>query len=170
MPGAYRGPYPTREEAFAALRKPDGRMNRGGSWTAESLGFLASADLRCVLEDLAGVREFRFAGYKGATIILGNSQRTILADRVTGKAYARYTRDPGESLGRATFAEAIEQLNEEIRLDPAEPEPYWERAEVFLGQREWDRAYADYVRALEVAPPDWPLRPEIQSRLASLSH
>lgn len=170
MPGAFRGPYPSRDEAFAALRTPDGRINRGGARTAETLGFPASADLGWVAEDLAEFRRLRFARYKDATIILGNLQCAVLADRVTGVKYARYFRDQHGPLSQTTFGQVIAHLNEEIRLDPTEPDLYWERAETLFGQKQWDRAYADYARALEVAPLAWALRPLVQRRLDALTH
>ena len=170
MPGSYRGPYPTREEAFAALRKPQGRVPPGGAWTAKTFGLPGESPLGWLADDPGGRREIRYAAFQGSTVILGTLRRAFLVDRSTGVMYARYLRGPGELVGPGGVGELVRELGEEIRLEPWNPELYRERAEILLGEKDEDGAYADFVRALEVAPPDWGLRPQVESRRDSLSH
>jgi tetratricopeptide (TPR) repeat protein len=66
------------------------------------------------------------------------------------------------------FAGALASLDEAIRIDPTRPEPYANRGWVHDMRGDRDAAVADYRRALELAPREWPARRAIEDRLAAV--
>jgi hypothetical protein len=81
MSGAYTGPYPTRHEAFDALRLADPGVK------------LSDEDRKAIKglsSTLGDDPELRVADYKGETRVIGTSTAAVLMSVHTGEVYARY--------------------------------------------------------------------------------
>jgi hypothetical protein len=96
MKGSYVGPYPTREEAAAALRGAKEKV----AFTPDLAAFNTSLGLPPPpSEGLARMMFYRFdlepqklsvARVAGGTVIVGNEERAVLIEAATGRPYAQY--------------------------------------------------------------------------------
>ncbi|MCE9580985.1 MAG: hypothetical protein K8T20_00560 [Planctomycetes bacterium] len=96
MKGSYVGPYPTREEAAAALRGAKETV----AFTPDPAALNAALGLPPPPSaGLARMMFYRFdteppklsvARIPGGTVIVGNEERAVLIEAATGKPYAQY--------------------------------------------------------------------------------
>ncbi|MBI2923361.1 MAG: hypothetical protein HYY18_20075 [Planctomycetes bacterium] len=94
MKGSYVGPYPTREEAFAALRVSKGRIEDGFTTAefAKQLGIPPPDERRLIhvrwlFEPDARLRH---ATLPDRTVVAGNEKYAVIFARTTGEPFAVY--------------------------------------------------------------------------------
>jgi len=114
VPGNYHGPYPTKEEAFSALRYATETVSiKDVKQVAEKLGLPEDRDLwrlelklHMYLRDGKYTRPdvVKYAVFKDETAILGIGRWAVLVALKTGEAYAVYfNRDQTSNLGTSNF-------------------------------------------------------------------
>ncbi len=143
MTGAYTGAYPTRLEAFSAIRAAGPEVK------------LSEADrqaLKWRLSQLGADPLVRVADYKSETRIIGTSKVVALMAVATDEVYAAYFFD---SLGQEENVEAaIQELNLGLSMDPEHADFYLRRAYCLQTKGEKEKAAADYREYLKRAPKD----------------
>lgn len=93
----------------------------------------------------------------------------LLVAVTVGACVPREDRDP-ESLGdraeealqKGDAARAVKLYDEVVRLDPDSPEAYANRGRARLKLERKEEAREDFLKALQLAPPDWPHRKRVQ--------
>lgn len=104
MKGSYVGPYPAREEAFAALRASEARIEEGFT-TEELAGTLGipKPDERRLLHIRwlfePGAR-LRHATLPDGTVVVGNEKYAVLFVKATGEYFAVYRNSANETWGK----------------------------------------------------------------------
>jgi tetratricopeptide (TPR) repeat protein len=68
---------------------------------------------------------------------------------------------------KGDFKGAIEDFSSGLRVDPLNAVLYEKRGDARLGINDYEGASKDFQRALNVAPPNWPDRAEVEQQLRS---
>lgn len=115
MLGTYHGPYPTRDEAFAALERARARSSRAEILAGpQRIGLPNATDRQALeqsLQHLHRSEDLACATLQDATVLVGAARdgvlpgRVLLFDRATGERYALYQEHAMDVRTRAAGAE-----------------------------------------------------------------
>jgi len=148
------GPYLGRAHALVKLGRLDAAMADYDAALQRDPRRILAYYNRALLKGARGDMEGAIADYDAAIRI-----DPEFAEALNGRGELKYKlRDAGG---------AMEDLDAALAIRP-QPETYVNRARVWVMKGDSARGIADYAKALEIAPADWPHRANVEERLRAL--